>query len=310
MRTGIAAAQGATIIFIDADGTYPAEAIPRMVRALEEYDVVVASRSLGRQNIPWLNRLGSFLLRSAIRYLYGFKAQDPLTGLYGLHKAHWEKMQLVSIGFGIEAEMAIKAARMGLKILDMPINYRERIGKAKLHPLRDGYRILKTIFAFILLYNPTVTFILPGLLLLALGLVLMGMLFFGPVRLGSITFGVHTMMFTAILALASLQVIIFGVATKLYALAHKFTLPDTMTTLILRPHMGKALVLLGITSTVAGIVMGAKLVLAWADEGFGEFTQTQEAELASFLIIFGIQLLFSVGFLSIFAAEALKQRPK
>jgi glycosyltransferase involved in cell wall biosynthesis len=90
MRTGIAAAQGATIIFIDADGTYPAEAIPRMVRALEEYDVVVASRSLGRQNIPWLNRLGSFLLRSAIRYLYGFKAQDPLTGLYGLHKAHWE----------------------------------------------------------------------------------------------------------------------------------------------------------------------------------------------------------------------------
>lgn len=307
MRTGVEAARGEKIIFIDADGTYPAEAIPQIAKVLDTYDMVVGSRTLGQQSIPLFNRLGNFLFRCVLRCLYGFKAQDPLTGLYGLRKAHWEKMQLGSVGFGIESEMAIKAARMGLKILDMPINYRERIGKAKLHPLRDGYRILKTIFAFILLYNPTVTFILPGLLLLALGLVLMGMLLFGPVRLGSIAFGMHTTMIAAMLALVGFQAVVFGVATKLYALAHKFTRPDIVTELILQIAVRRTLILLGIASIIVGLLWGIQLMRDWASGGFGDFTRTQEAELVSFLVVFGFQVLLSVGFIWIFAEDVLRK---
>lgn len=307
MRTGVSVAQGKKIVFIDADGAHPTEMISKISSELEFYDMVVGSRARGHENIPMFNRLGNFLFRIALRYLYGSKAQDPLTGFLGVRKHHLEKMQLGSTGFGIESEIAIKAARMGLRILDMPIECRKRIGKAKLHPLRDGYRILKTILAFIMLYNPTVTFIMPGLALLAIGLVLMGMLLVGPIRFGSIVFGMHTTMIAAMLALVGFQGVVFGVATKLYALAHKFTMPDVVVEMVLRPGIRKTLAFLGAASVIMGFAVGWQLVAAWAQEGFGSFTRTQEAELVSFLVVFGFQLLLSVGFISIFVGEVLKK---
>jgi hypothetical protein len=57
-------------------------------------------------------------------------------------------MDLRSKGFGIEAEISIKASSMGLSIKDIPIVYGERIGDAKLNGLKDGYRIACTILAY------------------------------------------------------------------------------------------------------------------------------------------------------------------
>lgn len=145
MMTGIREARGSKVIFIDADDTYPPETILDIAAALDDYDYVVASRSNGQRNIPAFNRIGNAIFRNSIRYFYGFTGYDPLTGLYGLKKEHLEKMDLNSRGFGIEAEIAIKAGTMGLKIKDIPIVYGERIGEAKLNGLKDGYRIACTI---------------------------------------------------------------------------------------------------------------------------------------------------------------------
>lgn len=145
MMTGIREAYGENIIFIDADDTYPVETILDIAESLDEYDYVVASRSMGKQHIPAFNRIGNAIFRNSIRYIYGFKAYDPLTGLYGLKKRYLENMDLRSKGFGIEAEISIKASSMGLRIKDIPIVYGERIGEAKLKGLKDGYRIACTI---------------------------------------------------------------------------------------------------------------------------------------------------------------------
>jgi len=145
MMTGIREARGKNVVLIDADDTYPPETILDITKALDDYDYVVASRSSGHGNIPAFNRIGNAIFRNSIRYLYGFTAYDPLTGLYGLKKEHLEKMNLNSRGFGIEAEIAIKAGTMRLKIKDIPIVYGERIGEAKLSGLKDGYRIACTI---------------------------------------------------------------------------------------------------------------------------------------------------------------------
>ena len=145
MMTGIREARGNKVVFIDADDTYPPETILDIADALDDYDYVVASRSSGHGNIPAFNRIGNAIFRNSIRYLYGFTAYDPLTGLYGLRKEHLETMELKSRGFGIEAEIAIKGGTMGLKIKDIPIIYGERIGEAKLSGLKDGYRIACTI---------------------------------------------------------------------------------------------------------------------------------------------------------------------
>ncbi|GBF33924.1 glycosyltransferase [Desulfocucumis palustris] len=145
MKTGIKEARGENIIFIDADNTYPPDGILKVAKALESFDMALASRKTGQMNIPAFNRIGNAIFRNSIRYIYGFKGYDPLTGLYGLKKAYIESMKLESKGFGIESEICIKAARMGLRVKDIHIMYRDRIGKAKLNGLKDGYRIFMTI---------------------------------------------------------------------------------------------------------------------------------------------------------------------
>ena len=148
LKTGIRHASGEYVIFIDADGTYPAEAIPQMYEALESCDVVYGSRTTGRVNIPRFNRIGNMVFQNLIRYIYGFKASDYSTGLYGIRKHHLETMNIDSCGFAIEPEIAIKASRMKLRVKEIPIEYRSRIGEAKLNSLDAGFEHLKTIIRF------------------------------------------------------------------------------------------------------------------------------------------------------------------
>ena len=145
MKTGVKESQGENIIFIDADNTYPVEAIPNMAKLLERFDMVVASRTKGRENIPRFNRIGNFIFSHLIRYLYGSKVKDPLSGLYGLKKAHFERMQFNSKGFSIETEIAIKAAKMKLRVAESDIEYKPRLGKQKLAGIKDGWKILQVI---------------------------------------------------------------------------------------------------------------------------------------------------------------------
>ena len=150
LRTGIKHARGDNVIWIDADDTYPVEAIPEMAEALKEYDVVVGSRVSGNENIPAFNRLGNWVFRTMIRTIYGFRARDPCTGLYGAKKSRLEQMGLSAKGFAIEPEISIKSGRMKLKTMDFPLHDRPRIGETKLNAVRVGLEDLATILSLIL----------------------------------------------------------------------------------------------------------------------------------------------------------------
>jgi len=303
MKTGIRAARGENLIFIDADDTYPVELIPRMAGELSEADMIVGSRKRGKHQIPAFNRIGNAIFRSSIRRLYGFKADDPLTGLYGIKKAHLNKMRLDSDGFGIEAEIAIKAARMGLRISDVPIEYGSRVGEAKLRGLQDGYRIFQTIAKMLALYNPTVTFILPGGVLFGLGLLVVTALLAGGLSIGGFALGINSFILAAMLALAGFQLGVFGFALNLYGVAHKFVKEDVLTRLLLRDHMGRNFVLVGLVLVGVGVALAA-----WEGPGWlaGELQAAGEAKrlvLMAFLGVLGVQILVSSLFLSIFAKE-------
>lgn len=145
IRSGLARASAAKVVTIDADGTYPVAAILPIVRLLDDYDIALGVRTVGRGNIPLVNRLGNAALRLAIRATSGFSSADPLTGLYGIRREHLDAMALRSDGFAIEAEIAVKSAWLGLRHVDHPIAYAERIGRSKLNPLLDGSLIAVTI---------------------------------------------------------------------------------------------------------------------------------------------------------------------
>lgn len=150
IRTGVAAVDAPKVVIIDADGTYPVEAIVPIVRLLDDHDIVLGARTVGRGNIPIFNRLGNTALRLVIRAASGFGSADPLTGLYGIRLEHLDAMELRSDGFAIEAEIAVKSARLGLRHVDYPIGYAERIGESKLNPVRDGSVIAATILRLVL----------------------------------------------------------------------------------------------------------------------------------------------------------------
>jgi hypothetical protein len=303
MKTGIRAARGENLIFIDADDTYPVEVIPRMASELSKADMVVGSRRRGQEQIPVFNRVGNAIFRRAIRHLYGFKAYDPLTGFYGVKKTHLNKMRLDSDGFCMEAELAIKAARLGLRISDVPIEYRPRVGEAKLRGLQDGYQIFHTILRMLVLYNPAVALVLPGTLLFTLGVGLMTALMIGPIPVGDAHLGTHAFVLAAMLSLAGLHLAVFGFGLSLYALAHRLTREDRLARVFLRSNMARNMALLGTTILGAGLVLGVLLAADWIARGSGTFDEAKALVLGSFLTVLGFQMTCSAAFLSIFARE-------
>ena len=151
VRAGLDAAARTKIVLIDADATYPVDVIPEFGRLLDDYDVVLGARTAGRIHIPAVNRFGNAALRTIIQWFSGFGSVDPLTGLFGIRREHLAAMDVRSRGFGLEAEMAVKAARMGLRWIDVPITYSERIGTSKLRPVQDGliitWTVVRTLFS-------------------------------------------------------------------------------------------------------------------------------------------------------------------
>jgi glycosyltransferase involved in cell wall biosynthesis len=182
MQTGIALATGENIVFIDADGTYPAEHIPEIVRLLSDgYQYVRCTRRTGREGIPPINRVGNLFLDTGIAVFSGIRSSDFLTGLYGLKRQDLMDMDIVSQGFDVEAEIAVKAGAMGLKPAEIPAIYRERIGQEKLQSLPDGFRIGLRVLSTGIAYNSLVALFAPGVFVMLIGLLgLLWVLLSGP----------------------------------------------------------------------------------------------------------------------------------
>ena len=141
------------VIFIDADFTYPAEFLPLMVEILEkdhQVGMVIGNRFKGEINSQksFANAfyLGNRLLAFAQNVVNGFKLEDPLSGLRVVRKEILEGWKIKSKGFDVEAEMNYRVEQKGFKIVEIPINYRARLGEKKLK-LRHGFGILKRIIS-------------------------------------------------------------------------------------------------------------------------------------------------------------------
>lgn len=138
------------LVMLDADGTYDARDMPRLLAKIEdgEYDVVIGSRLRGEIEpgaMSRLNYLGNNLLTWAAVALYRNFVSDLCTGFWVFKREAIEAMKLNSISFEIEAEMYAACCHNRLSIGEVPIRYRRRIGSAKLGSIHDGVRIFRKI---------------------------------------------------------------------------------------------------------------------------------------------------------------------
>jgi glycosyltransferase involved in cell wall biosynthesis len=139
------------VVFTDADYTYPAEFLPKMISALDHdptVGMVIGNRFKGETNSqkslsnPFY--IGNRLLAFAQHAVNGINLDDPLSGLRVVRREILEGWRIKSKGFDVEVEMNYRVEQKGFKIIELPIDYRTRLGTKKLK-LRHGLGILKRI---------------------------------------------------------------------------------------------------------------------------------------------------------------------
>jgi len=152
-KTGFAAARGDVIATADGDATYPVETIPGLVKKLldEDLDFVTGNRFayLDRNAMTTEHRVGNRLLNLFLglayhRYLKNIAGglQDSQSGFWVFRRELLGKLHVTSDGMAFSEELKIEAALRGVRLLEVPIQYRERWGPPKLSSWRDGTRNL------------------------------------------------------------------------------------------------------------------------------------------------------------------------
>lgn len=148
---GFAAATGDIIVMIDADGSTDGREIVRFVSALVAgADFAKGSRyasGAGSDDISPTRSLGNRALTTLANRLYRTRYTDLCYGYNAFWSRHLPALDLDCDGFEIETLMNIRAARAGLRVHEVPSHERSRIhGTSNLHAVRDGWRVLKTLF--------------------------------------------------------------------------------------------------------------------------------------------------------------------
>ena len=150
LLAGFAAATGDIIVTIDADGSTDGAEIIGFVGALVAgADFAKGSRFSGSghsDDITAVRRCGNRLLNIIVNRLFKTQFTDLCYGYNAFWARHLKALDVNCAGFEIETLMNIRAAKVGLKIHEVPSQERCRIfGASNLRAVRDGWRILKVI---------------------------------------------------------------------------------------------------------------------------------------------------------------------
>lgn len=309
MQTGILAARGRKVIFTDGDATYPVDVIPAISAHLDEVDLVRCVRENGRDHMPVINRLGNLVIDRAIRTMHRIDGGDILTGLYGLRRRTLLDMRLQSDGFDIETEIVVKAGAMRLQSHCIPIHYNERIGEKKLSPVRDGVKIMGRAVLLAAMYNPFVMYVLPGLVLWLLALGALIVLGRGPVLTSIAGLTTNTYIVGAMAFLAGFQLVVFGMVVNTYAAETGLGIPSRSLYWIARRVPRVAGACASIVLILGGLLWAILLAGSWVRAGFSAFQGTESLVAALALVVWGVQLLCTMFFLSLFSGNSKLTAP-
>jgi len=202
LKDGIKSANFEDILILDADGTYPQDAIPALISEAAHYEMVVGSRTGGSVAIPPHRRFPKWLLRKMADYLVGMKIPDLNSGLRIFKKDTALKFfNILPNGFSFTTTITVALLSNNYRVKYIPINYNKRTGKSKFRPIQDTFNLLNLILRTSLYFNPLKIFAPFSLILFLLAvLVFIYSKFFTP-QVMDITIIVIIMTAVQILAL-------------------------------------------------------------------------------------------------------------
>lgn len=167
LKTGIRAATYDTIVITDADGTYPNEQIPLLLKEYNRgFDMVVGARTGQNYFESALKAPLRLLLKLMVEYTAGRKVPDVNSGLRVFSKQKAVPFfNHLSNTFSFTTSITLAYMMNSLFVKYIPIPYHKRTGKTKVHLFRDSLRTLQYIVEAITYYNPLKIFILMSALI-------------------------------------------------------------------------------------------------------------------------------------------------
>ena len=167
-------------LMVDGDDTYPAEAAAALAAPIlsGEADMTVGDRlsngTYAEQNKRAFHGFGNDLVRTMIRWIYGYSFDDVMTGYRAMSRPFVKTFPVLSEGFQIETELSIHAVDRRWRIADVPIDYRDRPegSESKLDTVGDGVKVVCAIASLFKNYRPLKFFSLIALVLALVGLIL------------------------------------------------------------------------------------------------------------------------------------------
>jgi glycosyltransferase involved in cell wall biosynthesis len=313
---GIAEAQGRFVIMGDADDSYDFSALDGFLQKLRAgYELAQGCRlpegggTIMSDAMPFLHRWwGNPMFSMLARVWFAAPIHDVYCGLRGFSKAFYQRLQMQCTGMEFAVEMIIKASLLRAKIAEIPITlYKDgrQIRRAHLRTFRDGWRTLR----FFLMFSPRWLFLIPGIALMAIGLLVFGMLLPGTFFIGQVGLDIHTLLFASFLIVVGFDAIAFALLTRVLASSMGFLpskpilnrLNDRVT---LETGLSISAVLL-----LCGFALAAYAFFRWSSASFGALDSRIFVRLvitSTTLLTLGSQTALGTFFLSILNLQRRK----
>jgi glycosyltransferase involved in cell wall biosynthesis len=268
LKTGFAEAKGEWIAFLDADGTYPPEYFPVLYQAAlqQDADIVIGSRMAGAESqMPFVRRLGNLIFARLVSIISAKYITDSASGMRIFKRDLLPRLYPLPDGLNLTPVMSTRALHERMQMIEVPIPYKERIGRSKLSVVRDGMRFAQSIVWTALYYNPVRPLGLISLFaLFVAGLIGVGLVAARLRGTESIDpIGAFTLFTALVLAVAGVSILALGVSFNYFvALFHKAPVRQG---LFIRPlvsmridqHFGW----IGLITLFLGIMVGAASLL-------------------------------------------------
>jgi glycosyltransferase involved in cell wall biosynthesis len=298
---GFSEARGRFIVMGDSDDTYDFTELDHLVKPLTDgYDYVLGSRFGGeikKGAMTFSHRyIGNPVLTGVLNRFFGLKSSDAHSGMRAFTAEAYEKMGLRCEGMEFASEIVIKAARAKLRVAEVPIVYHPRVGETKLNTFRDGWRHLR----FMLLFCPQWLYIIPGLVLFAVGMVGQTVLLEAKVSVGTHSLQVHFSALFALLAILGSQALIFGIFARTYAAGLGLEPEGRLQRWVLEDFTLERGLVSGALFFLFGFVIDVVVLISWFNRSMGALDAIRPALYAMTFMVLGVQVVFGSFFLSLF----------
>ena len=184
LKRGISEAQSEIIVITDADGTYPASSIPQLLNELKNCDMAVGARIGSKVEVPLIRRPAKWLLLLYARWMARADIKDLNSGLRCFRRKDAIRFfSLLPDGFSFTSTITLSMHVKGMRVSYLPINYRKRLGKSSIRPIRDTLAFFTLVLRTTMYFRPLQVFgSLSGLLIASAILVgVAGKIYFGEV---------------------------------------------------------------------------------------------------------------------------------